>query len=145
MKPAPSFLVLIMFGVLGSVFLGLVAGLANIVTNEYVDYSLPGNPVVQEYDFRVGGKYGLVTLSLLLGGSVLAIGGNIVGIYTLYEHQALKQRSWDKKKIVPEKPVTKLLTICPQCKKKLPIDSKFCPKCGTDFIPKAYTPPKHTR
>ena len=90
MNPAPLFLVLVIFGILGSVFLGLVAGLANVITNEYVDYSLPENPLVQEYDFRVGGKYELVTVFLLVSGSVLAIYGNIIGIY---EYQAAKQRS----------------------------------------------------
>lgn len=144
MKPTPlPFFVLIMFGVLGSVFLGLVAGLANVVTNEYVDHSLPGNPVVQEYDFRVGGKYELVTFSLLLGGSVLAIGGNVMGIYALYDYQTARQQFQDEKKVVSTKPFAGLLAICPQCKNRLPINSKFCPKCGADFIPKVCTPPKH--
>ena len=144
MKPEPLFFVLITFGILGCIFLGLVAGLANIVTNEYVDYSLPGDPIVQEYDFRVGGRYGLVTLSLLLGGSVLAIAGNVIGIHAFYKYKAAKQRSRDEEKIVPKKLVAKLLIICPRCKNKLQIDSKFCPKCGIDFTPKAYTPPQHS-
>ncbi len=135
MKPAPLFFVLVTFSVFGSIFLGLVAGLANVVTNEYVDYSLPGNPIVKEYDFRVGGKYQLLTLCLLLGGSVLAIGGNIMGSYALYEHLAVKQQSREEKKMMFED-TDRFLMVCPQCMNKLPMDSKFCPKCGTDFIPK---------
>ncbi len=127
--------VLITFGIFGSVFLGLVAGLGNIVTNEYVDYSFPGNPIVREYDFRIGGKYGLVTLSLLFGGAALAIGGYGTGFHILCKHSPTIHHSSSEKWVMLQKADVALLMTCPQCKKKLPTYSKFCPRCGTDIIP----------
>ncbi len=123
----------ITFALLGSVSLGLVAGLANMVTNEYVDRNLPGNPIVQEYEFRIPGRYGLVSLFLLIVGSALVIGGNAIGICALCERFPPKRHSGDEKDKGCGKPVAQLLTMCVQCGKKLPINSKFCPKCGSDL------------
>lgn len=138
MKPVLRPSILIAFGALGCVFLGLVAGLGNVVTAEYVNHSLPGNPIVQEYDFRIGGKYGLVSMFLLLGGAILAIGGNIMGFHMLYEYSSVEHRPYDGKWLVSEKTYSTLFVVCPQCKKKLPTYSKFCPKCGTDLILKTH-------
>ena len=131
--------VLITFGVLGSVFLGLVAGLGNIVTNENVDYSLPGDPIIREYDFRMGGKYGLLTLSLLFGGAALAIGGYGTGFHILCEQSPMIHHSNRDKQVLLQKTNVASLVPCPQCKKKLPTYSKFCPRCGTDLTPNAAT------
>jgi len=131
--------VLITFGVFGSVFLGLVAGLGNIITNEYIDYNLPGTPIIREYDFRIGGKHGIETLSLLFGGAALAIGGYGTGFHILCKHSLTIHRSGNEKCMVLQKTNVALPVTCPQCKKKLPTYSKFCPKCGTDLIPNAAT------
>jgi ribosomal protein L40E len=125
-------LTLIAFSILGYVFIGLVAGLANIVTNEYIDYSLLGNPAVSEYDFRMGGKYGMITLFLLSGGVALALGGSAIGIYTFYEPQNAQKYSKQRKMKVETTDLNPFVT-CDKCNRKLPIGSKFCPKCGTDI------------
>ena len=130
MKSAPLFSVLVLFGVLGCVFLGLAAGLANVASKEYVDYTLLGEPVVREYEFRIGGKYELVTVFLLVGGSVLAIGGNFAGISVLYRAQSVQ--STVDTGISRNDFVGKAYVMCLQCKNKLPAYSKFCPKCGAD-------------
>ncbi|MCW3985178.1 MAG: zinc-ribbon domain-containing protein [Candidatus Bathyarchaeota archaeon] len=139
MRTAAMPYVLITFGIFGSVFLGLVAGLGNIMTNEYIDYNLPGNPIIREYDFRIGGKYGLVTLSLLFGGAASAIGGYGTGFHILCKQSPTIHHSNSEKCMVLQKTNVALPVTCPQCKKKLPTYSKFCPKCGTDLIPNAAT------
>ena len=125
-------MILIAFSILGYVFIGLVAGLANVITNEYVDYSLPGNPVVCEYDFRMGGKYGMITLFLLSGGVALAFGGSTIGIYTFYEPQGAQKHS-KQRKIRSKAADFEPFVMCDSCGNKLPMGSKFCPKCGTDI------------
>jgi hypothetical protein len=127
LPPVPP-IVLIAFGILGCSFLGFVAGLGGVVTSEYVDYSLSGNPLVREYDFRVGGKYEPITLFMLLTGSFLAWTGNTMGLHMLYKGRNDKD---DNKSKVPE---TVPSLICPLCKRRIPTNSKFCPKCGTDII-----------
>lgn len=110
--------------------LGIVIGLGNHVTNEYVDYNLPGNPVVKEYDFRIEGKYGLITVTLLVGGLVLAIGGNASALNMLYSNRQLSpHEEKDGRLETTNEPSIK----CPKCNKQLPIYSKFCPRCGTDL------------
>ena len=126
--PSVPPVVLIAFGILGCCFLGFVAGLGGLVTNEYVDYSLSGNPLVREYDFRVGGKYEPITLFMLITGSFLAWTGNAIGLHMLYKGQHDKDHS--EKPMVSE---TGRSLICPGCKRKIPPYSIFCPKCGTDI------------
>ncbi len=134
MKPSVLLIVSIVFGILGSIFLGLVAGLANVVTNQYIDNSLPGNPIVQEYDFRLAGKYGWISIFLLTGGIVLAIGGNTMGIYALFEYQASKYTSKiQKERKVTKKSVNRLLEKCPQCKGEISPYYNFCPECGANL------------
>ena len=122
-------IVLIAFGILGCSLLGFVAGLGGVVTNEYVDYSLSGNPLVREYDFRVGGKYESVTMFMLIAGSFLAWTGNTMGLHMLYKGRRDKDNNKRPKmpEIVPS-------LVCPRCKRRIPTYSKFCPKCGTDII-----------
>ena len=128
MPPVPP-IVLIAFGILGCSFLGFVAGLGGIVTSEYVDYSLSGNPLVREYDFRVGGKYEPITLFMLITGSFLAWTGNTMGLHMLYKGR--RDKDHNKKPGVPE--IVPSLA-CPRCKRRIPTYSKFCPTCGTDII-----------
>ncbi len=123
-------LILVGFGVVGCILLGFVIGLGNHVTSEYVDYNLPGNPIVQEYDFRIGGKYGLITVTLLVGGLVLAIGGNASALKMLYSNRQLRHP--EEKDGRPET-TTEPSLRCPKCNKHLPIYSQFCPRCGTDL------------
>ena len=130
MKTLPLLSTLVLFGVLGCIFLGLAAGLANVVSKEYVDCSLPGEPVVREYEFRIGGKYELVTVFLLVGGSVLALGGNFATISMLYRAQSGKPIM--DTGISRSDVVGQAYAMCVQCKNKLPAYSKFCPKCGSD-------------
>ena len=33
-------------------------------------------------------------------------------------------------------PTPTILAICPQCKSRIPAESKFCPECGTNLQPK---------
>jgi len=40
----------------------------------------------------------------------------------------------------PPKVVTTILAICPQCKNRIPADTKFCPQCGADLRPKTDEP-----
>ena len=122
-------IVLIAFGIIGCSFLGFVAGLGGVVTNQYVDYRQSGDTLVLEYDFRVGGKYGPITLSLLLAGSILGFTGNTMGLHMFFKDQ--QDKNHNKKLRIPEI-VTTLL--CPRCKRMIPTHSKFCPKCGTDVI-----------
>lgn len=122
-------IVLIAFGIIGCSFLGFVAGLGGVVTNEHVDYSQSGDPLVLEYDFRVGGKHGSITLSLLIAGSILAFTGNTMGLHMFYKGQ--HDKNHNKKPRVPEIVPT---LMCPRCKRMIPTYSKFCPKCGTDII-----------
>ena len=123
---------MIAFSFIGYIFLGLVAGLASIVTTQYIDYSLPSNPVVWEYDFRLGGRYGMVALLILAGGVTLALGGSGIGVYTFYEPKSdqkpLRQRETRLRDIDLD-----LFIACHKCGNKLPKESKFCPKCGTDI------------
>jgi hypothetical protein len=120
---------LIAFGILGCSFLGFVVGLGGVVTKEYVDSSLSGNPLVREYDFRVGGKYEPITLFMLITGSFLAWTGNTMGLHMLYKGRRDKDHNKGPKvpEIVPS-------LVCPRCKRRIPTYSKFCPKCGTDII-----------
>jgi len=122
-------ILLIAFGIIGCSFIGFVAGLGGVVTNQYVDYSLFGDTIVREYDFRIGGKYESITLSLLIAGSILGFTGNTVGLHMLLKGQ--HDKSHNKKPIIPE--ITPTL-MCPRCKRKIPTYSKFCPKCGTDIV-----------
>lgn len=126
------FVVSIIFGILGSIFLGLVAGLANVVTNQYVDNSLPGNPLVQEFDFRIAGKYGWISIFLLAGGIVFAIGGNTIGIYALFEYQASRRSLMSRKE---RKTTGKSVGLekCPRCRVEISVYYKFCPECGVDL------------
>ena len=84
---------LIALSFLGYAFLGLTAGLVNLVTNEYVDNTLPDSPTVWEYDFRMGGRYWLLTGFLLIGGVALALFGSTIGIYSLYESREVREYS----------------------------------------------------
>jgi hypothetical protein len=127
------FVVCLIFGILGSALLGLVAGLANIVTNEYVDYNLPNNPVIQEFDFRIAGRYGWISLFLLICGIVFAIGGNMIGIYTFFEYQAFKKASLSRDRGVPMKNSKRLFDECPKCGESVSPYYKFCPECGTSL------------
>ena len=122
-------IVLIAFGVIGCSIIGIVSGLSGIVTNEYVDYSLSGDPLVREYDFRVGGKYGSITLSMLVAGSILGFTGNAMGLHMIYKNK--NDESDNKKPRIPDVVPT---LMCPRCKRMIPVFSKFCPKCGTDII-----------
>ncbi|UCE95657.1 MAG: hypothetical protein JSV51_08060 [Candidatus Bathyarchaeota archaeon] len=118
---------LIAFGIIGCSFIGFVAGLSGVVTNEYLDYSQSGNPLAREYDFRLGGKYGSITLSMLVAGSILGFAGNTVGFHMLYKGQQDKNQKKPKiPKIVPT-------LMCPRCKRMILDCSKFCLKCGTDI------------
>lgn len=129
----PLFVVCIIFGILGSALLGLVAGLANIVTNEYVDFSLPDNPVIQEFDFRIAGKYGWISLFLLISGIIFAIGGNMIGIYTFFEYQAFKKASPSRDHEVSMKDSMRLFDECPKCRERVSPYYKFCPECGASL------------
>ena len=128
MPSAPP-VVLIALGILGCSLIGFVAGLGGVVTNEYVDYNLLGNPLVLEYDFRVGGKYGSITLSLLIAGSILAFAGNTIGLHMVYKGQ--HDKGLNNRHMMPEIVPT---LMCPRCKRDIPTHSKFCPKCGMDII-----------
>jgi hypothetical protein len=33
---------------------------------------------------------------------------------------------------------TKVVAICPKCKNRIPLNSKFCPECGADLRPKIH-------
>lgn len=129
----PLFVVCIVFGILGSAFLGLVAGLANTVTNEYVDYNLPNNPIIQEFDFRIVGKYGWISLFLLVSGIVFAIGGNIIGIYAFFEYQTSKKTSPSREDSASTKNSIRLFDECPKCGESVSPYYKFCPECGTSL------------
>ena len=121
-------ILLIAFGIIGCSFIGFVAGLGGVVTSEYVDYSLPGSPLVREYDFRVGGKYEPITLFMLITGSFFAWTGNTMGLHMLYKGRHDRDHNKSRvPEIVPS-------LICPRCKRRIPTYSKFCPKCGTDII-----------
>jgi len=127
-------LVLAGYGVLGCFFLGLVIGLGNFPTNQYVDYSIPEAPLVQEYDFRAGGEYGFISLFLLVSGSVLAVSGNLMCIQLLYQSSATKRSIFGGEREVKEKTNTINYVICPQCWNRLPENSKFCPRCGLTLM-----------
>jgi len=123
------------FGILGCVCLGFVICLGNYVTNEYVDHGLPGSPVIQEYDFRIGGEYGFITLFFLLSGCVLAIGGNFACISMMQKQQLSRQSPIESKDRFAEKRVWNgLVMICQQCRQMLPTESRFCPKCGSTSL-----------
>ena len=134
MKPNRMILVLAGYSVLGSFFLGLVIGLGNFPTNQYVDYSIPEAPLVQEYDFRAGGEYGFISLLLLVSGSVLAVSGNLMCIQLLYQSSATKRSSFGREREFKEKTNTINFVICPQCWNRLPENSKFCPRCGLTLM-----------
>lgn len=132
MKPNHLIFILAGFGILGCFFLGFVISLGNYVTNEYVDRSLPGTPVIQEYGFRIGGEYGFITLFLLLSGCVLAIGGNLTCIHILQQQKLPPENPSESNDRFTGKRVRNgPFMICQQCGKMLPADSKFCPKCGS--------------
>jgi hypothetical protein len=128
-------LVLAGYGILGCIFLGLVISLGNFPTNQYIDYSLPEAPLVQEYDFRAGGEYGFISLFLLVSGSVLAISGNLMCIHLLYQSSATKHRIFERERKSKEKTSSINFVICPQCWNRLPENSKFCPRCGRTLTP----------
>ncbi len=135
MRPNHAIFVLAGFGILGCVCLGFVISLGNYVTNEYVDHDLPGSPVIQEYDFRIGGEYGFITLFFLLSGCVLAIGGNLTCISMMQQQKLATQNPIESKDRFTEKRVWNgLVKICRQCKQMLPIKSRFCPKCGSTSL-----------
>ena len=136
MRFGPLFIICIVFGIVGSVFLGLVAGLANMVTSEYVDYNLPNNPTIQEFDFRIVGKYGWISLILLVSGIVFAIGGNIIGIYAFFEYQTSKKTSLSRDDSVSTKKSIRLFDECPKCGERVSSYYKFCPECGTGLTGK---------
>ena len=122
--------ILIGFGILGCTLLGFVVALGNSVTNAYADYTLPGNPVIYEYDFRIGGRYGLVTLTILFEGLILGIGGNALALKLLYSTR--QPRRHEREGGAPETTTGPSIS-CPQCNKQLPHNAKFCPRCGTDL------------
>jgi len=131
MKPAQwGFISFILF-ILGIFFISIASLLANNVYEEHVDYTLPFHPIVRDYIFRAGGKYGLVTLFLILTGGVLSFVGPISGIYACYEY--LREK---KEKTKTEEPSAQVVAICPKCKTRISVDSKFCPTCGADLRPK---------
>jgi hypothetical protein len=127
----------ISLSVLGGILLGLAAGLASFVTTEHTDPTLPSSPIVQEYGFRISGKYGVVTFFLILSGAAMTLGGNIMSIRTfntLVEEKPQSMANEEKKKASKE-PMTKGFLVCIGCMKKLPSSSRFCPRCGTDLTP----------
>ena len=44
-----------------------------------------------------------------------------------------KERIPVESKLCPECGASEVLMICPNCKEQIPIESKFCPECGEDF------------
>jgi hypothetical protein len=40
-----------------------------------------------------------------------------------------------EKEIISSEERTKILAICPECKNRIPSNSKFCPECGANLQP----------
>lgn len=85
---------------------------------------------MRECEFRIGGKYELVTMFLLVGGSILAIGGNFASISMLYGAQSVKPIM--NAGIARPDILGRAFAACVECKSKIPAYSKFCPRCGAD-------------
>ncbi len=135
MKPNYVIFVLAGFGILGCVCLGFVISLGNYVTNEYVDHSLPGTPVIQEYGFRIGGEYGFITLFFLLNGCALAIGGNFTCVSIMQQQKLVRKNPFEgRDRFTGKRVLNGLFMICQTCGKMLPADSRFCPKCGSSSL-----------
>jgi uncharacterized membrane protein len=120
----------------GFSFLHLAAALTNMVTAEYIDHDL--SQVVWEYGFRAGGKYGLLTISMIMAGTVLCSIGLAIGFYVVYQYWRTNIGE-EKPEALTQKPMAQILAICPHCKNRIPSESKYCLECGTNLQPKKTT------
>jgi len=66
-----------------------------------------------------------INVSLFIGGWVIIIINEVV--FSVRK----EQREIDRDETIKSSPT--ILAICPQCKARIPSDSKYCLECGTDL------------
>jgi hypothetical protein len=81
----------------------------------------------------------LLTIGCGLLGFVLLIIGLVIPSERRQEPIIIQQQPYSVQQ--PASPQT-ILAICPQCKNRIPSDSSFCPRCGTDLRPPISPPPR---
>jgi hypothetical protein len=77
----------------------------------------------------------LTVHGMLFFDPFLFIGGWLVVIVNEVVFGARKELlEVDRDEAIKHSTPSSVLAICPQCKNRIPSESKYCPECGTDLI-----------